>query len=93
MVSHDIKRHVVGCRTSECRIVVMQDWGSEGYQLWMVSDHQPAESSSSAVLNGEAADSSACQCNTTCLLQLQFVRSVLSVNPCMVSYFARFDFH
>ena len=64
----------------------LQDWGSEGYQLWMVSDHQqqPSDSSSSSVLNGETADSSACQCSATCLLQLQFVRSVLSVNPCMV---------
>ena len=67
-----------------------QDWGSEGYQLWMVSDRQSTEDSAavddSAVLNGEAAEMSACQCNSTCLLQLQFVRSVLSVNPCMVRY-------
>ena len=67
-----------------------QDWGSEGYQLWMVSDRQSTEDSAAvddlAVLNGEAAEMSACQCNSTCLLQLQFVRSVLSVNPCMVRY-------
>jgi len=56
----------------------------------MVSDCQSTDSSSTGVLNGEAADTSADHCNSTCLLQLQFVRSVLSVNPCMVRYFDRF---
>jgi len=52
----------------------------------MVSHCQPADSSSTAVSNGEAADTSDCDSNTTYLLQLQFVRSVLSVNPCVVSF-------
>jgi len=92
------ERHAVCCWKWEYEDVLMQDWGSEGYQLWMVSDHQPsdASSSSTAVLNGEPSDTSAsaaCQCGSTCLLQLQFVRSVLSVNPCMVRSVTRFHFH
>jgi len=53
----------------------------------MVGDHHSTDSSNTAELNGEAGDMSACHNDSnTCLLQLQFVRSVLSVNPCMVSF-------
>jgi len=56
----------------------------------MVSDCHSADSSSADASadasNGEAASTSRHQCNSTYLLQLQFVRSVLSVNPCVVSF-------
>jgi len=52
----------------------------------MVSDCQPAGSSGTAASNGETADASVSHCSSTYLLQLQFVRSVLSVNPCVVSF-------
>jgi len=58
----------------------------------MVSDCQAAASTSISAVssNGEAdteaeTDGSHSQCKSTYLLQLQFVRSVLSVNPCVVS--------
>jgi len=57
----------------------------------MVSDCQPADSSSTAASNGDAADESGNHSSTTHLLQLQFIRSVLSVNPCVVSS-ASYDF-
>ena len=57
----------------------------------MVSHCQPAESSNTAASNGEAADTSDTHSNTTYLLQLQFIRSVLSVNPCVVSFAGLFS--
>lgn len=42
----------------------LQEWATEGYQLWMVK------------VEGDSSSN---------ILQLDFVKSPLSVNPCMVS--------
>ena len=55
-------------------IVFLQEWGLEGYQLWLVSS-QTEEDDSGLY---ETIDRSH-------LIQLQFVKSALTVNPCMVS--------
>ena len=43
------------------------EWGSEGYQLWMLNGSRPGE----AVFDNR-------------VIQMAFVKSALSVNPCMV---------
>ena len=53
---------------------LFQEWGCEGYHLWMVSDKPK-----------EALASSEHQHMLPRLLQLQFVKAAVSVNPCVVS--------
>lgn len=52
----------------------LQEWGLEGYHLWMIGTQSAEEESSQY----ESVDQSH-------LIQLQFVKSSLTVNPCMVS--------
>ena len=51
-----------------------QEWGCEGYHLWMVSDKPK-----------DAPSISENQHSLPRLLQLQFVKAAVSVNPCVVS--------
>lgn len=44
--------------------VRLQEWATEGYQLWMVKVEEESK---------------------TNLIQMDFVKSPLSVNPCMVN--------
>ena len=54
--------------------LLSQEWGLEGYHLWLVCS-QTQEDDSGLY---ETIDKSQ-------LIQLQFVKSALTVNPCMVS--------
>ena len=54
--------------------ILLQEWGLEGYHLWLVCS-QTEEDESGLY---ETIDKSH-------LIQLQFVKSALTVNPCMVS--------
>ena len=53
----------------------LQEWSSEGYQLWMVKRHDPGGNGN---MNGE------CEIEDS-VIQWGFVKSALTVNPCMVS--------
>ena len=78
---------------------LVQEWGLEGYHLWAVTVDTDSpdpvstpqvngdaggggSSSSSSSTNGEAS-SDLCRCE---MLQFQFLKSALTVNPCMVSF-------
>ena len=73
----------------------MQEWGLEGYHLWAVTiDTDSSNPGSTPQVNGDAGSSSsahsdagsdACRCE---MLQFQFLKSALTVNPCMVSLVA-----
>ena len=53
--------------------LLLQEWGLEGYQLWLVcSQTQEDDSGLYETINQSQ------------LIQLQFVKSALTVNPCMV---------
>lgn len=54
-----------------------QEWGSEGYHLWLITD-RPSEASASS---GQASQQQPRQPH---LHQLQFVKSALALNPCAV---------
>ncbi|KAK2191888.1 hypothetical protein NP493_43g02028 [Ridgeia piscesae] len=55
--------------------IISMEWGCEGYHLWMVSDKPK-----------EALSSSECKHVLPRLLQLQFVKAAVSVNPCVKNY-------
>ncbi|XP_060529369.1 guanine nucleotide exchange factor subunit Rich-like isoform X1 [Cylas formicarius] len=55
--------------------IISMDFATEGYQLWMVRKvHNSVHSDESLYQNSD---------NTTCLLQMDFVKSALTINPCM----------
>lgn len=63
--------------------IIFQEWSAEGYQLWMLR-----ESPSPALeQNGNNEIS-----NTRTLIQMDFVKSPLTVNPCMVRFLLKFCF-
>lgn len=49
---------------------VFQEWSAEGYQLWMVKRQPDHDPGGNGSLD--------------CVIQLEFVKSALTVNPCMV---------
>jgi len=49
---------------------IFQEWSAEGYQLWMVKRQPDHDPGGSSSLD--------------CVIQLDFVKSALTVNPCMV---------
>ncbi|KFP85457.1 Protein RIC1, partial [Apaloderma vittatum] len=53
-------------------------WGSEGYHLWVI------DGSSSNMKSERDASNEACRFG---ILQFHFIKSALTVNPCMVSFF------
>jgi len=57
-------------------ILMCQEWGLEGYHLWMIGTQCPEEES------GQYET-----VNRSDLIQMQFVKSCLTVNPCMVGDF------
>lgn len=57
----------------------IQTWGSEGYHLWVIDGN-----SSSNMKPDRDANDVACQFG---ILQFHFIKSALTVNPCMVSFF------
>lgn len=70
------------------------EWGLEGYHLWVVtSERSPhdAESSEAPQVNGDVSSihssnsstGDSCQCE---MLQFQFLKSALTVNPCMSNH-------
>jgi len=52
------------------------DWSAEGYQLWMVQKGHNIVDNENNSINNVQDDK---------ILQLDFVKSALTVNPCMVS--------
>ncbi|GLH13764.1 Guanine nucleotide exchange factor subunit Rich [Gryllus bimaculatus] len=68
----DYGLHVELTRSNPLQIQSME-WSAEGYQLWMVN-HQPSKSDDEN-LSTEAGEDS--------VIQLDFVKSALTVNPCM----------
>ena len=82
-------------QTSVCINCLVQEWGLEGYHLWAVTiDTDPSNPGSTPQVNGDAGSSSSghsdassgtCRCE---MLQFQFLKSALTVNPCMVSLVA-----
>ena len=75
---------------------LVQEWGLEGYHLWAVTiDTDPSNPGSTPQVNGDAGSSSSSghsdagsgtfRCE---MLQFQFLKSALTVNPCMVSLVA-----
>lgn len=60
---------------SHCNPLVIRnmEWSAEGYQLWIVND--------SPICNNAG------KMSNTNILQMDFVKSALTVNPCMVSLF------
>lgn len=53
--------------------IPIQEWGLEGYQLWLISSQTGVEDN----VQYETVDQSN-------IIQMQFVKSALTVNPCMV---------
>lgn len=49
---------------------VFQEWSAEGYQLWMVKRQPDHDPGGNSSVD--------------CVIQLDFVKSALTVNPCMV---------
>lgn len=68
--------------------IISMDWSTEGYQLLMVQLHnatpKPAESDEE-VFHQELPTETTPKELQTSVIQLDFVKSVLSVNPCMSS--------
>lgn len=56
----------------------IQTWGSEGYHLWVIDGN-----SSSNMKPERDANNEACQFG---ILQFHFIKSALTVNPCMVRF-------
>lgn len=61
------------------------EWGTEGYHLWLISQTEPQGTE-----NGETEENAKDKATKPVgkqrkLLQLQFVKSALTVNPCTVS--------
>lgn len=56
---------------------VAQEWSAEGYQLWML--HESPDDAALAEENGKEFS-----VKKQSLVQLEFVKSPLTVNPCMV---------
>ncbi|KAK3740876.1 hypothetical protein RRG08_011338 [Elysia crispata] len=76
--------------------IVSMEWGLEGYHLWMVSksishaknnsdpeDNKHSEEGNSELISGEINN---LKSHCTQLLQFQFVKSALTVNPCMSNH-------
>ena len=55
----------------EVYIFYFQEWSAEGYQLWMVKREPDHDPGGNRSLD--------------CVIQLDFVKSALTVNPCMVN--------
>lgn len=56
----------------------IQTWGSEGYHLWVIDGNSSSNMKPERNVNNEA-----CQFG---ILQFHFIKSALTVNPCMVSF-------
>ncbi|XP_048255713.1 guanine nucleotide exchange factor subunit RIC1-like isoform X1 [Haliotis rufescens] len=67
--------------------VKSMEWGLEGYHLWMISTlcegGTTQEKKGEGEENGEGIYE---QCHKSNLLQFQFLKSALSVNPCMANH-------
>lgn len=57
----------------------LQTWGSEGYHLWVIDGNSSSNMKPERNANNEAQQFG--------ILQFQFIKSALTVNPCMVSFF------
>ena len=88
----------LGCDISESSPlhISSMEWGSEGYHLWMVAGAQPSAAACSQTGETAAAEASnkssheKQEHSSHQLLQMQFVKSSLTVNPCSVSISYRF---
>lgn len=54
---------------------IVQEWGLEGYQLWMLCEKTE---------DGDTEEQK--KSSVSQIMQLQFVKSALTVNPCMVRH-------
>lgn len=61
---------------SKNKIKLFKEWACEGYQLWMVREQSVLDSEDENTSNSST---------TYNVIQLDFVKSALTVNPCMVS--------
>ena len=73
--------------------IISMEWGLEGYHLWMVTRQKtPDDVDSNSSCHSECGDTTDNKLteenvkSTTNLLQFQFVKSALTVNPCAVSF-------
>jgi hypothetical protein len=63
----------VSCLISSLATTLFQEWSAEGYQLWMVKRQPDHDPGGNGTFD--------------CVIQLEFVKSALTVNPCMVCMF------
>ncbi|KAK7492934.1 hypothetical protein BaRGS_00015881 [Batillaria attramentaria] len=73
--------------------IVCMEWGLEGYHLWVVTKESPPHGTAEAPqMNGDIGsnasdqngdDDRPCHCE---MLQFQFLKSALTVNPCMSNH-------
>lgn len=63
-------------------VCTLQDWSTEGYQLLMVREILSIQTPTADDNDFESPLSA----KTTMLVQMDFLKSVLTVNPCMVRY-------
>ncbi|XP_058057117.1 guanine nucleotide exchange factor subunit Rich isoform X1 [Anopheles bellator] len=63
--------------------VVSMDWSTEGYQLLMVRQKSVEEHNIVKTTKTIANASNESNTHTTVLMQLDFVKSILTINPCM----------
>lgn len=61
-------------------LVFQQEFAAEGYQLWFIQK-KPLDNSTDST-SSDSQDNF-----DTCLLQMDFVKSALAANPCMVIYY------
>ncbi|XP_054278779.1 guanine nucleotide exchange factor subunit Rich isoform X2 [Macrosteles quadrilineatus] len=83
----DYGLHVDLARFNPLNIVDME-WSLEGYQLWMVKRHDPGGNNNNNSENNTNNNSESANDNTETtprdtIIQLGFVKSALTVNPCM----------
>uniref|UniRef100_A0A1B6BZX3 Uncharacterized protein n=1 Tax=Clastoptera arizonana TaxID=38151 RepID=A0A1B6BZX3_9HEMI len=72
-LSWDYGLHIDLAKYNPINVHAME-WSCEGYQLWMVKRHDPGGNNNS-LLASQSQD---------CVIQIGFVKSALTVNPCML---------
>ena len=74
--------------------IVSMEWGLEGYHLWMVTQQVKASTTESSDSDSHSQPDTddnrfAEMGPSTVLMQFQFLKSALTVNPCTVRFFLR----
>lgn len=65
----------------------LKDFSTEGYQLWMIRENTCVKQSEKLMDNDVCENGNVPLTHITSnLIQLDFVKSAMTINPCMVSF-------